>query len=50
MFDRETLRRMCEYPIKPSLIGEIEPVKETAEERARRRWKLNERKEPTDVH
>ena len=47
MFDRETLRRMCEYPITPSLIGAIEPVKETARERADRIWKMRlKSKEP----
>ena len=29
-----------------SLIGEIEPVKETARERARRRWGMEGEKEP----
>jgi hypothetical protein len=38
MFDRESIRKMCEYPITPSLIGEIEPVKESARERADRIW------------
>jgi hypothetical protein len=33
-----------------SLIGEIEPVKETALDRARRIWGMDERKEPPDVH
>jgi hypothetical protein len=42
MIDKESLRKMCEYPITPSLIGEIEPVKETAEERARRIWEMKE--------
>jgi hypothetical protein len=42
MFDKETLRKLCEYPIKPSLIGEIEPVKETARERADRIWRMND--------
>jgi hypothetical protein len=41
MIDKETMRRMCEYEIKPSLIGEIEPVKETARERADRIWGMN---------
>jgi hypothetical protein len=50
MIDRESLRKMCEYEIKVSLIGGIEPVKETALERAHRRWGIDERKEPTDVH
>jgi hypothetical protein len=40
MIDRNSLRKMCEYPITPSLIGEIEPVKETARERADRIWKM----------
>jgi len=40
MIDRETLRKLCEYPITPSLIGEIEPVKETARQRADRRWHM----------
>jgi hypothetical protein len=44
MIDRETLRKLCEYEIKVSLIGEIEPVKETARERADRRWRM----EPKD--
>jgi hypothetical protein len=43
MFDRETLRKLCEYPITPSLIGEIEPSK-TALERAHRIWGM----EPKD--
>jgi hypothetical protein len=45
MFDRETLRKLCEYPITPSLIGEIEPVKETARERADRRWGMDPKDE-----
>jgi hypothetical protein len=38
MIDKETLRKLCEYEIKASLIGEIEPLKETARERADRIW------------
>ena len=42
MIDKDTLRKMCEYEITPSLIGEaivdFEVRKETALERARRRW------------
>jgi hypothetical protein len=44
LIDKETLRKLCEYPITRSLIGEIEPVKETARERADRRWRM----EPKD--
>jgi hypothetical protein len=42
MIDRDSLRKMCEYPITPTLIGEIEPVKETARERAHRRWNMKD--------
>jgi hypothetical protein len=41
MTHKEWLRRMCEYPISISLIGEIEPIApetETALERAHRIW------------
>jgi hypothetical protein len=38
MIDKDTLRRMCEYPITVSLIGETEALKETARERADRLW------------
>jgi hypothetical protein len=41
MFDK-TMRRLCQYEYSVLLIGEIEPVKETARERARRRWGLAE--------
>ena len=44
MFDKETMRKMCEYEIKRSLIGEIEPKRETARERAHRIWGM----EPKD--
>jgi hypothetical protein len=52
MIDKESLRKMCEYPITPTLIGEIEPVKETARQRALRRWNMTEEpnEEPQDVH
>jgi hypothetical protein len=42
MIDKESLRKMCEYPITPTLIGEIEPLKETALERAHRLWRMDE--------
>jgi hypothetical protein len=45
MIDKESLRKMCEYPIKPSLIGEIEPLAETALQRARRRWRMTAQEE-----
>jgi hypothetical protein len=45
MIDKETLRKMCEYEISVSLVGEIEPVKESARERADRRWRMEGRKE-----
>lgn len=45
MIDRETLRKLCEYPITPSLVGEIEPVKETARDRANRIWGMKEEPE-----
>ena len=44
MIDRESLRKMCEYEIKVSLVGAIEPVKETARERADRIWGMTEEK------
>jgi hypothetical protein len=40
--DKEWLRSLCEYPYSISLIGEIEPVKETALERAHRLWRMDE--------
>ena len=40
MIDKRSLEKMCEYPITPSLVGEIEPVKESARERADRIWKM----------
>jgi hypothetical protein len=46
MISRETLRRMCEYEYAPSLVGEAildfqdVEVKETAEQRAHRRWRM----------
>jgi hypothetical protein len=49
MIDKESLRKMCEYEYAPSLIGEILSFagrKETAEERARRRWGMEGEKEP----
>ena len=42
MISKETLRRMCEHPYLPSLVGAIEPVKETARERADRIWGMLE--------
>jgi hypothetical protein len=48
MIDKETMRKLCEYPITPSLIGAIEPVKETARERADRIWGMNEEKPRPD--
>jgi hypothetical protein len=47
MIDKDTLRRMCEYPYSPSLVGEAIldysvdfVVHETAEQRADRIWKM----------
>jgi hypothetical protein len=38
MIDKESVRRMCEHEIKPSLIGEIEPKPVTALWRAESKW------------
>jgi hypothetical protein len=48
MIDKETLRKLCEYPITPTLIGEIEVVKETARERADRIWGMKEKRRVLD--
>jgi hypothetical protein len=52
MITKETLRKMCEYPYGPSLVGEAIVdyevdfvVRETAEQRARRIWGMDERNE-----
>ena len=50
MIDKETLRKLCEYEVKRTLIGEIEPKRETARERADRRWGMPAQEETTDVH
>jgi hypothetical protein len=45
MIDRDTLRKMCEYPITPSLVSEAIDyfvVKETARQRADRIWRMND--------
>jgi hypothetical protein len=40
MIDRATVRKMCEYPYSPSLIGEaiLDWAGLTAEQRAHRVW------------
>jgi hypothetical protein len=56
--DKPSWWQMFEPIVPPevrSLIGEIEPVKETARERADRIWKMDDLvktdvKEPTNVH
>jgi hypothetical protein len=42
MIDKRSLEKMCEHEYSVSLIGEIEPVKETARERANRIWGMME--------
>jgi hypothetical protein len=52
MIDRQTLRQLCEYDYRPSLVGSaiLDWTGLTAEERARLIWGIDEaleqRKEP----
>jgi hypothetical protein len=52
MIDKETLRKLCEYEYSVSLVGEAIldfevdfGVKETALERAHRRWGMKSKEE-----
>jgi hypothetical protein len=44
MIDRESLRKMCEHEYSPSLVGEaiVGWAGLTAEQKARRIWKMDE--------
>jgi hypothetical protein len=45
MIDKETLKKLCEYPYAPSLIGEaiVDWHEATAEQRAHWAWGMSER-------